>query len=76
MVPIFCFHSLRAPGTTQEQEKKRCQEELAHIRTKFSAPGKMDAYDRKKYMWKVRLGLALLVSVISFSARATCHMVA
>ena len=26
---------------------------MAHIRAKFAATAKMDAYDRKKYMWKV-----------------------
>ena len=26
---------------------------MAHIRSKFASAGKMDAYDSKKYMWKV-----------------------
>ena len=39
--------------TNQEQEQQRVEKEMAHIRGKFSAVGKMDAYDRKKYMWKL-----------------------
>ena len=40
-------------GTTQDQEKERVEKEMAHIRGKFAAVAKMDAYDRKKYMWKI-----------------------
>lgn len=56
---LFCRRLVVPPpsslaGTTQEQEQKRVESEMAHIRTKFSLSAKMDAYDRKKYMWKVQ----------------------
>lgn len=38
---------------SKEVEQQRIDKELANIRQKFSNPGKLDAYGRKKYVWKM-----------------------
>ena len=39
--------------TSKEQEAKRVEKEMAHIRQKFTADAHMNGYNRKKYVWKI-----------------------
>ena len=39
--------------TNPEQEKKRVEKEMAHIRQKFTTEANMNGYNRKKYVWKI-----------------------
>ena len=39
--------------TSPEQEKKRVEKEMAHIRQKFTTESNMNGYNRKKYVWKI-----------------------
>ena len=36
-----------------DQEKKRVEKEMAHIRSKFTSDSNMNGYNRKKYVWKI-----------------------
>ncbi|KAL1523477.1 hypothetical protein AB1Y20_018415 [Prymnesium parvum] len=38
---------------TKEQEEKRVEKEMAHIRSKFTSDTHMNGYNRKKYVWKI-----------------------
>ena len=38
---------------TKEQEQKRVEKEMAHIRSKFTSESHMNGYQRKKYVWKI-----------------------
>ena len=39
--------------TNPEQEKKRVEKEMAHIRSKFTSDANMNGYNKKKYVWKI-----------------------
>jgi len=39
--------------STKEQEQKRVEKEMAHIRSKFTSEAHMNGYQRKKYVWKI-----------------------
>lgn len=39
--------------STKEQEQKRVEKEMAHIRSKFTSESHMNGYQRKKYVWKI-----------------------
>ena len=39
--------------STKEQEEKRVDKEMAHIRSKFTSETHMNGYQRKKYVWKI-----------------------
>ena len=39
--------------STKEQEEKRVEKEMAHIRSKFTSETNMNGYNRKKYVWKI-----------------------
>eukprot|EP00322_Chrysochromulina_rotalis_P022706 CAMPEP_0115844158 /NCGR_PEP_ID=MMETSP0287-20121206/8689_1 /TAXON_ID=412157 /ORGANISM="Chrysochromulina rotalis, Strain UIO044" /LENGTH=666 /DNA_ID=CAMNT_0003297885 /DNA_START=53 /DNA_END=2050 /DNA_ORIENTATION=+ len=39
--------------TNPDQEKKRVEKEMAHIRQKFTTESNMNGYNRKKYVWKI-----------------------
>ena len=39
--------------TNPEQERKRVEKEMAHIRSKFTGDASMSGYNRKKYVWKI-----------------------
>lgn len=39
--------------STKEQEEKRVEKEMAHIRSKFTSDSNMNGYNRKKYVWKI-----------------------
>ena len=39
--------------STKEQEEKRVEKEMAHIRSKFTSDSHMNGYNRKKYVWKI-----------------------
>jgi AP-2 complex subunit alpha len=39
--------------STKEQEEKRVEKEMAHIRSKFTSDTNMNGYNRKKYVWKI-----------------------
>jgi len=39
--------------STKEQEEKRVEKEMAHIRSKFRSDSNMNGYNRKKYVWKI-----------------------
>ena len=36
-----------------DQERKRVEKEMAHIRSKFTSESNMNGYNRKKYVWKI-----------------------
>ena len=39
--------------SNKEQEAKRVEKEMAHIRSKFTSDTHMNGYNRKKYVWKI-----------------------
>mmetsp|Transcript_40767 Transcript_40767/g.67711 ORF Transcript_40767/g.67711 Transcript_40767/m.67711 type:complete len:987 (-) Transcript_40767:172-3132(-) len=39
--------------SSKEQESKRVEKEMAHIRSKFTSDTHMNGYNRKKYVWKI-----------------------
>nr|ALD47967.1 adaptor protein complex 2 subunit alpha [Emiliania huxleyi] len=39
--------------SSKEQEEKRVEKEMAHIRSKFTSDSNMNGYNRKKYVWKI-----------------------
>ena len=77
IAPIACCTSLllltAGAGTTKEQETKRVDKELAHIRKQFGDKS-IDGYNMKKYVWKLlymyMLGYDIEVSGHSTFARA------
>ena len=53
--PLCLLRSVSPPvcRSTKEQEEKRVDKEMAHIRSKFTSETHMNGYQRKKYVWKI-----------------------
>jgi AP-2 complex subunit alpha len=60
--------------STKEQEEKRVEKEMAHIRSKFTSDTNMNGYNRKKYVWKI-LYMYMLGYEVDFGHMAAVELI-